>query len=132
MAREQQRHATLADELAHQLEHLGDTDGVDRDRRLVEDQDVGILDQRVGDAQPLPHASRVRVHPGVGPVRQAHLREHVVDLGFGRLATQAVEPRRVAQVLAAGHAPVEARVVGQVADPPLDAEGIAGGIQADH
>ena len=44
---------------AQQVEDLDDAERVDRGRRLVEDQDVRVLDQRVGDAEALEHAARV-------------------------------------------------------------------------
>ena len=47
--------------VAEQVQDLDDADRVDRRRRLVEDQHRRILDQGVGDAEPLEHAPRVRV-----------------------------------------------------------------------
>ena len=79
VAREQDGHPALADEPAQQVEDLRDAERVDRRRRLVEDQDVGILHERIGDAEPLEHAARVRVGPVVGSVGQADLVEDLVD-----------------------------------------------------
>ena len=56
--------APLADEPPEQLQDLGDTDRVDRGRRLVQDEDVRVLDECVGDAEALEHAPRVGVRPG--------------------------------------------------------------------
>ena len=64
VAREEDRHLPLPDERPEQIEDLGDAERVDRGRRLVEDQDVRILDQGVGDAEPLEHAPRVRARSG--------------------------------------------------------------------
>ena len=76
----------LADEAAEQVQHLDHAQRVDRGRRLVEDQDVGILDQRVGDAEPLEHAPRVGVDPVIGPGGQPDLVEDLVDRRLGELA----------------------------------------------
>ena len=78
VARQEDRHPALADEPAQQVEDLDDAERVDRGRRLVEDQDVGILDEGIGDAEPLEHAPRVRVDRVVG-ARQADLVEDLVD-----------------------------------------------------
>ena len=87
-----------------QVEDLDHAERVDRRRRLVEDEQVGRLDQRVGDAQPLAHAARVGLDRVVGAIGQADLLEDLVDGGFRLGLAEAVEPRRVAQVLATGHA----------------------------
>ena len=47
-------------------------------------------------------------------------------------AAEAVEPRRVAQVLAAGQAAVEADRVGQVADASLDLARVARRVETQH
>ena len=108
-----------------------DADRVDRRRRLVEDQDVGILDQRVGDAEALEHAARVRVDAVVGAIGHADLLEDLVDLRLRIGPRDAVQASRVAQVLAPGHAVVEADAVRQVADAALHLERVPGRIEAD-
>ena len=61
--------------------------------------------------------------------RQPDLLEDLVDGGGGLAAVEAVEPRRVAQVLATRHALVEADRIGQVADPTLDLARLPGRVQ---
>ncbi len=68
VAREQDRQPALVDEPAQELEDLDDAERVDRRGRLVEDQQVGRLDQRIGDAEPLAHAARVGLDPVVGAI----------------------------------------------------------------
>ena len=99
VAREEHGHAALADEIAQELEDLDHADRVDRRRRLVQDQDVGVLDEGIGDAEPLEHAAGVGVGAAVSSVGETHLAERRLDPGFRLLAAQSVEPRRVAQVL---------------------------------
>ena len=132
VAREQDRHAPLPNERAEQVQHFDDAEGVDRGRRLVQDQDVGVLHQGVGDAEALEHAPRVRIgrcrrrrspgRPARGPARSSHRRWPCRD---------PVQLGRVTQVLAAGQVGVEADAVRHVADPPLDLERSAGRVQAD-
>ena len=124
--REQDRQVALGDEAPEQREQLLDARRVDRDRRLVEDEDRRLLDQGVGDAEALAHAARVRLGLLVGGVVEPDLVEQLVDPRLGDGPRQAVELGRVAQVLAAGQAAVEAHVVGQVADLALDRERLAG------
>ena len=114
--REQDGEVALLHEPPEQREQLLHARRVDRDRRLVEDQDGRLLDQGVGDAEALAHAAGVRLGLAVGGVLEADLVEQLVDPGLGVGTRDAVELGGVAQVLAAGHAAVEADVVGQVAD----------------
>ena len=132
VAGEHDRQAALVDEPAQQLEDLDDADRVDRGGRLVEDQEVGRLDQGIGDAEPLAHAAGVGADPVVRAVGEADLGEDLVDGGLRLGLAEAVETGRVAQVLAAGHVLVEADGVGQVADPSLDLARLPGGIEPHH
>ena len=86
VARQQDGHPPLAHEPSQQLQHLDDAERVDRRGRLVEDQHVGILDQRVGDAETLEHAARVGVGPVVGAIGQPDLLEDLVDGRLGQVA----------------------------------------------
>ena len=132
VARQHDRQTTLVDELAQEVEDLDDAERIDRGRRLVEDQQVRRLDQRVGDAEPLAHAARVLLDRVVGPIGQPDLLEDLVDGRLGLVAPQPVEAGRVAQVLAAGQSAVEADRVGQVADPALDLARLPGRVEAHH
>ncbi len=130
VARQHDRQPTLVDQATEELEDLDDPERVDRGRRLIEDEEVGRLHERIGDPQPLPHPARVRADEVVGAAGQADLAEDLVDGGRRLVTAEAVEPRRVAEVLASGHPLVEADGIGQVADPPLDLARLPGGIEA--
>ena len=119
------------DERAEEIEDLDHAKRVDGGRRLVEDEDVRRLHQRVRDAEALLHAARVRLDAVVGTVGQTDLLEDLVHRGLGLATFEPVEAGRVAQVLAAGEAAVEADGVGEVADPTLDLAGMSGRIEAD-
>ena len=114
------------------VQDLDDAERVDADRRLVEDEHARVLDQGIGDPEPLAHPARVLAGLPIGGVGQS---DPVEDLGqavLGEATAQAVERRGVAQVLTAAEVAIEAGVVGQVADPALDLQGVAGRVEPDH
>src|SRR5207248_4808948 len=63
-------------------------------RRLVEDQERGILQERRRDPEPLPHPERVGLHPVIGPGRETDLLEHTGD----RSSSDAVDPAEDLQI----------------------------------
>ena len=64
-------------EVAHQRAHLPDAARVEAVGRLVQDQQLRLLEQRRGDREPLLHAQRVRLHPVLRPVPQADQFQHL-------------------------------------------------------
>ena len=132
VAREQDGQAALVDEGAEEVEDLDHPERVDGGRRLIEDEDVGRLHQRVGDAEALLHATRIRFDAVVGAVGQADLIEDLVHRRFGLFAAQPVEAGRVTQVLATGETAVEADGVREVADAPLHLARVPGRIEPGH
>ena len=96
------RRAVLRLQLAHQLEDLRLRRHVERGRRLVRDQQVGVVDQRHRDHHALPHAARELVRVVVDPLaglRDPHLAERrhgaVARLLLGDVV---VEQHRLAQL----------------------------------
>lgn len=71
-------------EVAHRLPHLVDARGVEAVRRLVEDHQLGVLEQRGRDRQPLLHAEGVGAEGAGRPVGEADVGEHPVHPGGGR------------------------------------------------
>ena len=63
---------------AQQFAHPADALGVQSVDRLVEQQDVGVAEQRGRDAEPLVHAQREAAHPLVGDGLQADQLDHLV------------------------------------------------------
>src|SRR3712207_8163672 len=55
--------------------------GVEPDRGLVEDQQVGPAEQRLGQGEPLAHAAGQLAHLHVRLVGEADLVEHAAHLG---------------------------------------------------
>ncbi len=131
VARQEDRDPLFVGELPEEVENLDDADRVDRGGRFVEDEDLGVLHERIGDAEPLEHAAGVRLGFRVGPVGHPDLPEDLLDSRLGLMAGEAVEPGRVAEVLAPCQPAIEPHAVGQVADPALHRERMPRGIEAD-
>ena len=70
-----------AAQAADQRAHLDNALRVEAVGRLVEDHDLGILDQRRRDGEALLHAHRVGAEPVLRPVSQVDLLERRVDAG---------------------------------------------------
>ena len=64
--RREEHGAALVDERADEAAHLEDAGRVEAVHRLVEDQQRGVGEQAAGDAEPLAHAERVRLHAVAG------------------------------------------------------------------
>ena len=130
MARQEDRHPAIPDERPEEVEDLAHAKRVDRGRRLVEDQDVGILDQGIGDAEPLEHPSRIGLRRVVASGGQADLLKNLVDRGLRQLPLDSVQLGGVPEVLAPREIAVEPDTVRQVADPALDLERLAQRVEA--
>ena len=90
----------LPSDLPNQSAHLDRSLRVQSAGRLVEDQQVGVLQQRGGDAKSLLHAGRVGLEFVLGAVGHVNLLEHRLDprLAHGRVAghdAQVVPPGEV-------------------------------------
>ena len=61
---EERMHGVPSAQRADEVPDLADLDGVEPDGGLVEDEDVRVAEQRLGDAHPLPEAlGEVRGQP---------------------------------------------------------------------
>ena len=74
--------------------HLADAGRVEPVGRLVEDAQLGVGQQRRGDAEALLHPERVGAHEVVGAVGEPDGLEHLGD----PRARQAAEPRQHLEV----------------------------------
>ena len=59
--------------------HLGHAGGVHAVGRLVEDQELGVLEQRAGDPEPLLHPERVRPESVGAPRGEVDLFQDSLD-----------------------------------------------------
>ncbi len=94
-------------QLAEQLAQLDPGARVEAGRRLVEEQDLRVVDEGVGEAQPLLHAARERLDVVVALVGEVHQLEQVADHPSPRGGRQAVAAREEVQVLPDLHVVVD-------------------------
>ena len=78
MAREDDRHA-LVGEAADEHAHVAHPGRVEAGRRLVEQQQLRVAQQRGGDAEPLAHAVRVAADPVAGAIGELDRLQRLVD-----------------------------------------------------
>ena len=89
-----QHRAALPGQVAHEVTQPGDPLRVEPVGWLVEDEDVGVADERGGQLQALAHAHGEATDLALGVARQADQLEHLV----GARLVVAAGPRRHAQV----------------------------------
>ena len=130
--RRQQDRGAAALELGDQLEEFDRRLRIEAGGRLVEDRDLGALDDDLGQPQPLPHAAREGRDALVRDFREAHARQRVRDALGPFPQRQAHQLRGVGEILHRGEIVVEADGVGQIADTPLDLQRRARRIVAEH
>ena len=110
----------LAAQVGEELEHLVPTGGVERAGGLVEEHDLGPVDQRLSQVQPFEaHAPRITAYPTAGGLDQAGLLEHLFHPRYaGRVQTSPKSRPTVKSKLPPGHPAVEPRMlVLAMADP---------------
>ena len=114
------RHLPCGGQAAEQLEQLLPADRVDARERLVEHQQLRVVEQRLGQLDPLPHPLRVAAELAVGPVGHADALEHGLGpaAGLARGRSRTAGPS-LATNSPAGHVLVEGVDVRAVADEPL-------------
>ncbi len=123
--------------------NVGPADRIERRGRLVEEDQLGLAEQRDTQAEPLLHALREAAHRVVGPVGQPDPVERLVGGRAAPRTSHAGELGVEGQDLAGAQPGLVAEQLGQVADPrasqpvaerrPEDAPGPAGRAgQAEH
>ena len=121
------------DQVGDRRAQLARADGVDADRRLVEEHDLGVVEDAARDVQSLAHAARVALDALLLPALQPDELEHLVDAHALRLAGDAVQLGEVAEVVARREALVEAAVAAEdVADPLPHLARILHDVAAEH
>ncbi|MCF0087411.1 hypothetical protein B0E37_02474 [Streptomyces sp. MH192] len=111
----------------HQVPHPEDAFGVEAVDRLVEEQHLGVAEERGGDAEALAHAEREALGAAPGHVLQADDAEHLVDAAL----RDAGELREAEEVVAGAAPAVHGLGVQQGADVPGGAGEPAVGVAAD-
>ena len=124
------RHA-LALQRADQREELARRLWIEARCRLVQNRHLDLAHQDLGDAEALAHAAGIRLDRSVRGVGEMHAIKGMADTAFDARARQTRKPSREPQVVTPGHVVVEADLIGQVANPPLDLQRFAQGIEAE-
>ncbi len=117
--------AALAD-AAHEVPDRASRLRVESGRQLVEEHDLGIVDERERDEQPLLLTARQRHEPGVALIAQAELLEQAITV-----ERRAVERRPELDRFPHLDALLELRLLQLDADPFLQRVGLTDGIQAE-
>ena len=112
-------------ERADRLPRLAPRRGVEAGRRLVEEDQVGVADEREREVEPPLLAARERLGALVGRRLQPRQPDRVLDV-----ARHAVEPGPVADGLAHGQVPVQARGLEHDPDPLAQRERPPAGVQS--
>ena len=99
--------------------------------RLVEQQQVGVVHQRLGELDPLLHAGRVAADLPVALLVEPDVAQRLGGAFAGGRARQAADPAEVGDELGGGHVRRQAVVLRHVADPGADPVGVGGGVEAE-
>ena len=118
----------VEDQLAHDL----DVHRVEPGERLVEDDQVGIVDHGPQDLHLLAHALRQRFASLAGPLGQAVVLQQVGGLALGVTRRQTLESAEVGQDVDRLHLLVETLFLGQVAEAVFDGFGVGLAQNADR
>ena len=106
---------------------------VEPGRRLVEQQQLGLVDERPRDREPPLHAARQRIDAVVAPVAELHELEQLLgpppDLGVAAGRSSA---RRSCRLSQHGELGVEVVLLRHDTEPGADARAVGRGVQAEH
>ena len=112
---------------------LAGADRVDADRRLVEEEHLGVVQQPAGDVQPLPHAAGEALDALLLAAGEADHLEQVADPLPLLARGDAVQLGEVAQVVERVEPFVEAAVAAEdVADVAADLAGVGDHVVPEH
>ena len=131
VAREQHGRAVGGD-LGEQVGHGGDGERVETRERFVEDEQLGLVDQRGDQLHPLLVAVRQGVEPVPRPGRQAQPVEPHVDAALHRDSASTTEPTQVDELVADTHARIEATLLRHVPEPGALLRTDLGALPADR
>ena len=106
----------LAPDAADQLEHVAPPERVEPGRRLVEEREHRVVDERLRELHALLHPGRVRAHRPVALLEQADVPQQVGGAQPRGRARQAADLGHVGEELRGRRAGRQAVVLGRVAD----------------
>src|SRR5262249_36280638 len=103
---------------------------IEPDRRLVEEEDARVMNERACDFKAPLHARRQGAHEALPPVGELHEREHLVDALPSQRGRHAIDEAVEVQVLVERQAIVEARLLEHDAKIPTTLDWILDDIDA--
>ena len=131
VGREHERDAVLLQPVEPLPEHVARL-RVEPGRRLVEQQHLGLVDERTRDREAALHAARERIDPRVAPVAQLHeleqLRGPPADLRARQVEVAAVDH----EVVPHGELGVEVVLLRHDTEAAADPRTVVGGIETEH
>ena len=130
LGREEDRHAEVAVEPLDLLPHRRAAHRVEAGRRLVEEQHLGVVDQRGGEVEAALHAARVAGDAPVEGVTEIDQLAELLGAAIGIAGRQAVQPTLQPQQLAPGLAGIERRLLEGDADAQPDLAGVLDDVEA--
>ncbi len=119
-------------QLSQDLAHLDPRARVETGCGLVEDEQRRIVDERVRQAEPLPHSARHALDVAVAPVGQPHDLEQLADHRRAAVRRHAVAAGEEVEVLPDAQVVVDPVEVGHVADAATDLDRIGVDRDAGH
>ena len=123
--------AELVAGAADEVEHLIAAGRVEPVRGLVEEQELRVVDERLGQLDALLHARRVAAHGPVALLEEADVAQHVGGALAGRRARQAGHARHVVDEVGRRDVGGQAVVLGHVADELADGQPLAGDVEVE-
>ena len=97
----------LAAPPADRVDDVAAPDGVEARQRLVENEDIWVVRDRLRDAKPLFHASAERRHAAFGHALETHLRERFARARCRVRLVETVKAQEVFQLVNRAHARME-------------------------
>lgn len=128
MGREKNGPLVLGGQAANQCQQVPHTLRVNAQGGLIHDNHTGVLDEHIGNAQPLAHTAGIGTGFPVSGILQPHPAEQAVNAGFQGVAAETVEPSGEPQIFPSRHVSVKAHIVGQISHHAFDGQGFSGAV----
>src|SRR5262249_17438734 len=123
---------TLRAHRADEGEHFTDLAGIEPVGGLIENEHLGIVNERLREADALPEALRKMSEQALRDAREPAGLDRPRDRVLHRPALDAADAGREAEIRDDGHVVVEWRVLGQIADAAPDLGGLLEDVEAAH
>ena len=124
------RAAVLGRQGADEVDHVPGRRWIESRGRLVEEQDIGIVEQGASEGQPLALPRRGPLHEQVGPIGHAEAFEQLIGADLHAAPVEAAHAAGEHQVLPRREPFVEPGVLGEDTRAAPHPVGIGGGIEA--